>query len=288
MIANILVLASIYALLALGYIIVYRASRVLNFAHGEIFMVGGYLAFSFLAALAIEPLLALPISAMFGFLIGIAVYFVLMAPMAGHSVFAAVLVTIGFGIVVRGFTLMGFQGQIIYPGRTLGFDDRVVDILPGFHVTQTELYLVVSALAVLGALVLFFRFSSLGIRMRAASHDARLAGYRGINIHAVFAQAWGIATAIAIYTSALYSLGQQVNPQLTEVALRGLAVALVGGMDSLKGAVPAALLIAAIEVVTQQHISPQASDVVPYVILLAVLMTRPWGLFGTKEAIDRI
>jgi branched-chain amino acid transport system permease protein len=115
-----------------------------------------------------------------------------------------------------------------------------------------------------------------------------VAGYRGINIHALFALAWGIATAIAMFTGALYSLNQQVNPALSEVAIRGLAVALVGGMDSIKGVVPAALLIAALEVLTQRYVSPQASDAVPFVLLILVLLVRPWGFLGTKEAIDRI
>jgi branched-chain amino acid transport system permease protein len=124
--------------------------------------------------------------------------------------------------------------------------------------------------------------------MRAASEDPRLAAYRGTNIHQLFALAWAIATAIAMYTSALYSFNQQLNATLSEVALRGLAVALVGGMDSVKGIVPAALLIALIEIATQRYVSPQASEAVPFFLLVIVLLVRPWGFWGTKEAIDRI
>lgn len=288
MLANILVVASIYALVAIGYIIVYRSSRVLNFAHGEIFMIGGYMTFAFVASVGIDPLAALPFAIALGFTIGVAVYFVLLAPMAGHSLFAAVLVTIGFGIVIRGVALILFQGQILYPGRMLGFRDQAVAVLPGLEFTTTEIYFIASAVTAIVGLLVFFRYSSLGVRMRAASHDPRLAAYRGINIHQVFALAWGIAAAIAIFASALYSFGHQVNPHLTEVAIRGLAVALVGGMDSLKGVGPAALLVATAEQLTQHYVSPQASDAIPFIVLLLVLMARPWGLFGTKEAIDRI
>lgn len=288
MLANILVVSSIYVLVAIGYIIVYRASRVLNFAHGEIFMIGGYLSFAFIASVGTDPLAALPFAVGLGFLIGVAVYFVLLAPMAGHSLFAAVLVTIGFGIVVRGIALIFFQGQILYPGRMLGFRDHTIAVLPGLVFTTTEIFFMASAVFVIVALLAFFRFTSMGVRMRAASHDPRLAAYRGINVHQVFALAWGIAAAIAIFASSLYSLGHQVNPHLTEVAIRGLAVALVGGMDSLKGVGPAALLVATAEQLTQQYVSPQASDAIPFIVLLLVLMVRPWGLFGTKEAIDRI
>jgi branched-chain amino acid transport system permease protein len=288
MIADIIVLASIYALLALGYVIVYRTSRVLNFAHGDVFMVGGYLTFAFVSALSVAPMLALPASFVGGALAGILIYAVLMAPMAGHSVFAAVLVTIGLGIVIRGATLIGFGGQIIYPGRVLGVTNEPIALLGGFVLTSLEIYIVASAVIIIAALLAFFRYSSLGIRMRAASEDSRLAAYRGSNIHLLFALAWGIATAIAMYTSALYSFSQQLNPTLSEVGLRGLAVALVGGMDSIKGTIPAALLIAALEIATQRYVSAQASEAVPFFMLVIVLLARPWGLLGTKEAIDRI
>ena len=288
MAADILVLASIYVLLALGYVIVYRTSRVLNFAHGEVFMVGGYLVFALVTALSLTPMLALPVALAGGALTGVVIYAVLMAPMAGHSIFAAVLVTIGLGIIVKGATLIAFSGQIIYPGRVLGVSNEPITILPGFTLARLEIYIVLSVTAITAALIAFFRYSNIGIRMRAAAEDSRLAAYRGTNIHLLFALAWGIATAIAMYTSALYSFNQQLNPNLSEVALRGLAVALVGGMDSIKGTVPAALLIAALEIVMQRYVSPQASEAVPFFALVLVLLVRPWGLFGTKEAIDRI
>jgi branched-chain amino acid transport system permease protein len=288
MAADILVLASIYVLIALGYVIVYRTSRVLNFAHGEIFMIGGYLVFSIVAALHLDPFAVVPISLASGAIIGVLTYFALMAPMAGHAVFAAVLLTIALGTLIRSLALAGYSGQIVYPGRVLGVQNEAFNLLPGLHFTLLEIYLVISAVVATALLLMFFRYSSIGIRMRAASEDQRLAAYRGINIHALFALAWGIATAIAMYTGALYSLNQQVNPALSEIAIRGLAVALVGGMDSIKGVVPAALLIAALEVLTQHYISTQASDAVPFVLLIIVLLVRPWGFLGTKEAIDRV
>lgn len=288
MLANILVLAAIYVLLAVGYVIVYRTSHVLNFAHGDVFMVGGYLGFSLIAVLAIHPLFALPVSIVGGLVVGMLIYVVLMAPMAGHSIFAAVLVTIAFGMVIRGLALIGFKGQVIYPGRILGLEDRPVDFFPGFTLTVLEITIVLSAIAIMLGLMAFFRYSPWGIRMRAASQDPRLAAFRGINIHVVFAGSWALATAIGMFASTLYSFTQQVSPSLTEVALRGLAVALVGGMDSLKGVIPAAFIVAATELAVQRYGSPQAAEAIPFFILVLVLMVRPWGLYGTKEAIDRI
>ena len=172
MAADILVLASIYVLLALGYVIVYRTSRVLNFAHGEVFMVGGYLVFALVTALSLTPMLALPVALAGGALTGVVIYAVLMAPMAGHSIFAAVLVTIGLGIIVKGATLIAFSGQIIYPGRVLGVSNEPITILPGFTLARLEIYIVLSVTAITAALIAFFRYSNIGIRMRAAAEDS--------------------------------------------------------------------------------------------------------------------
>jgi branched-chain amino acid transport system permease protein len=91
-----------------------------------------------------------------------------------------------------------------------------------------------------------------------------------------------------MYAGTLYSFNQQISPALTEIGLRALAVALVGGMDSLRGIVPAAILVAALEILAHQYFGSKTSEVIPFVLLAAILMARPWGLFGTKEIIDRV
>ncbi|MBM3599681.1 MAG: branched-chain amino acid ABC transporter permease [Alphaproteobacteria bacterium] len=288
MIAAILSLSAIYVMLAVGFVIVYRTSHVLNFAHGDVFMVSGYLGFALITTISLPPYWALPVSLAGGAISGLLIYAVLMAPMAGHSIFAAVLVTIALGMAIRGLALVGFKGQVTYPGRILSIEDAPYTIVPGVTLTTIEILIVLSAIVVMVALTLFFRYSPWGIRMRAASQDPRLAAYRGINIHAVFAGAWVIASAVAMYAGTLYSFSKQLSPSLSDVALRGLAVALVGGMDSMKGVVPAAIAVAAIELLVQRYGSPQMAEAIPFLIVLLVLLIRPWGLFGTKEMIDRI
>jgi len=288
MLADILVLASVYVLIAAGFVIVYRTSHVLNFAHGEVFMVGGYLGFAIAVAFAVPPVYMLPIAIVVGLGIGLLIYFLLMAPMAGHSVFAAVLLTIALGMVIRGVALIVFDGQVVYPGRVLNVENTPFELFDGIEITVMELAIIVSAAAIMAGLMLFFRYSPWGIRMRAASQDPQLASWRGINIHLVFASSWAIATSIGIYASVLYSFNQQVSPSIADIALRALAVALVGGMDSMKGIVPAALAVAAVELLVLRYVSPQAAEVIPFVFLVLVLLVRPWGLFGTKELIDRI
>jgi branched-chain amino acid transport system permease protein len=287
MLADVLVTAAVYVMLAAGYVIVYRASRVLNFAYAEIFMTSAYLGFTIVSALSLHPLMTFPVAIGLGAIAGVAVYFVLMAPMAGQPVFAAVLVTIGLGIILRALVAMTFTAQIIFPGRLLRVDNAPLTF-HGVTITRYGLVIVVTTALLMIALLAFFRYSRLGIQMRAASSDARLAAFRGMNIHRLFATAWGMALAIAGVAGGLYGMNYQIGIEIVLVGIKGLVVALVGGMDSLSGALPAGLLVATIEILVQRYVDPQLSEIIPFLVLLVVLLVRPWGLLGTREIIDRV
>ena len=288
MLADILVLLSIYALLGAGYVIVYRSSRVLNFAYPENFMVGAYLGFTIVATAQLDPHAIFPVGIVIGVVAGFLVYLFLMAPMAGQPVFAAVLVTIGLGIILRGLVYIEFTGQSIFPGSELGVDNSNVDLFDGLSITRYGLVMVVSSLAIIAGLLLFFRYSRLGMQMRAASFDPKLAAYRGMNIHLLFAIAWGMSLGIGAFAGGLYGMNYQIGIAISLVGIKALVVALVGGMDSLTGLIPAALIVAASEILVQRFIDPALSEVIPFIVLVIILLLRPWGLLGTKEMIDRV
>ncbi|HKS61566.1 MAG TPA: branched-chain amino acid ABC transporter permease [Xanthobacteraceae bacterium] len=288
MLVDVLVLGSIYALLSAGYVIVYRASRVLNFAYPDIFMVAAYLAFAIVSYAKLDPLLMFPVNILLGGVAGALMYALLMAPMAGQPVFAAVLVTVGLGVILRGLVVAGFTGQVIFPGRSIGLDYSLVEIAPFLRMNIAQIVTVLSGFAMVAVLLLVSRYSRLGMQMRATSSDARLAAYRGINIHAIFAISWGAAIALGSFSGALFGLNAQVGTESAFIAVKALVVALVGGMDSLGGVLPAALLVAALETFVQRFVDPQLSEIIPFVFLIAVLLIRPWGLSGTKEIIDRV
>ncbi len=288
MLADILVLLSIYALLGAGYVIVYRSSRVLNFAYPEIFMVGAYLGFTIVATVQLDPHTIFPVGIVIGVAAGILIYLFLMAPMAGQPVFAAVLVTIGLGIILRGLVYIEFTGQSIFPGSELGVDNSTVDVFEGLSITRYGLVMVVASLAIIAGLLLFFRYSRLGMQMRAASFDPKLAAYRGMNIHLLFAIAWGMSLGIGAFAGGLYGMNYQIGIAISLVGIKALVVALVGGMDSLTGLIPAALIVAGMEILVQRFIDPALSEVIPFIVLVVILLLRPWGLLGTKEMIDRV
>lgn len=288
LVANVLVLAAIYALVSAGYILVYRVSRVLNLAHGELMMFGAYLLVATADVFGKDPVLALVIAAACGLAMGILVYAVLMRWMTGEAVLAAVLITIALGILLRGLAVLVWTTQQFYPASTFGWRNPAVAIVPGVHVSAASLAIVIVTVLVYAGLFGFLRFTRWGIRMRAAGQNPLLAEQRGIRLHGVYAFAWGLSTFTASLAGMLLALDSGVESTMATIGLKAFPAALVGGLDSLLGAVVGALIVAAAEIAAIQYVNPLLSDVVPFVVLLIVLAIRPWGLFGSREQLDRV
>jgi branched-chain amino acid transport system permease protein len=288
LIANTAVLASTYILLAIGYVVVYRASRVLNLAHGELMMLGGYAFFALVSAAPGQPMVALPATLLVSFLVGTGVYFAVMRPMAGHPLFSAVLVTVSLGILLRGLVILGWTADIKYPLAVMGYQNNPRRLPGGAVLSDVDLLSILTAGALLLGLWLFFTKSRLGIQMRATAENPRLAAQRGVNIHLVFAVSWGISTFAAGLAGVLYASNVRLDPEIGVIGLKAFPVALVGGLDSLPGVLPAGLAIALLETLAIKYVNPLLSEVVPFLVLLLMLFVRPWGLFGTREEIERV
>lgn len=288
LIANTLTLASTYILLAIGYVVVYRASRVLNLAHGELMMLGGYAFFTLVSATPGQPLVAIPAALLVSVLVGVAVYFVIMRPMAGQPLFSAVLVTVSLGILLRGLVILGWTADIKYPLAVMGYQNTPRRLPGGAMLSDVDLLSILTAAALLLGLWLFFKKSRLGIQMRATAENPRLAAQGGVNIYLVFAVSWAISTFAAGAAGVLYASNVRLDPEIGVIGLKAFPVALVGGLDSLPGVLPAGLIISLLEILAIQYVSPLLSDVVPFLILLLMLVVRPWGLLGTKEELERV
>jgi branched-chain amino acid transport system permease protein len=287
-VVNILVLASLYALIACGYVLIYRVSRVLNLAHGELMMLGAYLLFSVASFFTSSPAIAVVVALALSLAVGVLVYLALMRWMTGNSVLAAVLLTLAMGIALRGLMTLIWTGQPRNPAALLQIVNPTIAIVPGGRVSLLSLLLVLTNAAVYGGLFALLRFSRWGVRMRAAGQNPLLAAQRGINLHRVYAMAWGASTLTAAMAGILMSLDTGLESTMLTVGLKALPAALVGGLDSLGGTLLGALIVAAAEVILIQYVDPLLSDVVPFIVLLAMLIIRPWGLFGTREELDRV
>jgi branched-chain amino acid transport system permease protein len=285
---NIIVLASIYALIACGYVLIYRVSRVLNLAHGELMMLGAYLVLATASLFSDRPAIALSAAVLLSLLVGALVYVFLMRKMTGEMVLAAILTTVALGILIRGLAILIWSAQQQYPAQALGIANPSIAIAGGARISLWSAALVLVTVAVYGALFGFLRFGRWGMRMRAAGQNALLAAQRGINLHAVYALAWSLSTLTGGLAGILIALDSGITTSMPVIGLKAFPAALVGGLDSLAGAIAGSLIVAAAEVLLIYYIDPLLSDVVPFLVLIAMLVVRPWGLFGTREELDRV
>ncbi len=286
--ANIVVLTAIYALICSGYVLVYRVSRVLNLAHGELMMVGAYLLMSLAGLFAGSPVVAVVAALALSLCMGFAVYVLLMRRMTGEMVLAAVLTTIALGILLRGIVVLVWTARLQYPLDALGWTNGSIALAEGVAISEVGALILAVAVAVYGGLFVFFRFTRWGVRMRAAGENPLLAAQRGIGLYGIYALAWGLAVFTGGTTGMLLAADSGLETTMVIVALKAFPAALVGGLDSLLGAVIGSLIVATAEVLAIQYLDPLVSDVAPFLVLLAMLMVRPWGLFGTKEEFERV
>jgi branched-chain amino acid transport system permease protein len=288
LVVNIVVLASIYALIACGYVLIYRVSRILNLAHGELMMLGAYLLLATASLFSGHPAMALAAAALLSLLAGALVYVFLMRKMTGEMVLAAILTTVALGILIRGVAVLIWSAQQQYPAVALGVANPSLSLLGGARISIWSLALVLTNLAVYCGLFLFLNFSRWGMRMRAAGQNPLLAAQRGINLHAVYALAWSLSTLTGALAGILMALDSGLTTSMPVIGLKAFPAALVGGLDSLAGALLGALIVASAEVLLIYYVDPLLSDVVPFLVLIAMLVVRPWGLFGTREELDRV
>jgi len=288
LVVNIVVLASIYALIACGYVLIYRVSRVLNLAHGELMMLGAYLLLSTAATFSGNAFAAIAAAIVLSLTVGVLVYVLLMRKMAGEMVLAAVLTTVALGILLRGLMVLIFTAQQQYPGQALGLSNPALALPGGGRISTFAAAIVVATALAYGGLFLFLQFGRWGVRMRAAGQNPLLAAQRGISLHAIYALAWGISTLTGSIAGMLIALDSGLTSSMAIIGLKAFPAALVGGLDSLLGALLGAVIVGAAEVLSIQYIDPLLSDVVPFLVLIAALIVRPWGLFGTREELDRV
>jgi branched-chain amino acid transport system permease protein len=288
LLVNIVVLASIYALIACGYVLIYRVSRVLNLAHGELMMLGAYAVLATASLFSGHPVMALAAAVVLSLVVGVLVYVFLMRKMTGEMVLAAILTTVALGILIRGVVVLVWSAQQQYPAQALGLPNPSLVLPGGGHISLWSAVLVGTNLLVYGALFFFLRFGRWGMRMRAAGQNPLLAAQRGINLHGVYALAWSLSTLTGALAGILLALDSGLTASMPVIGLKAFPAALVGGLDSLVGALAGALIVAAAEVLLIYYVDPLLSDVVPFLVLLAMLVFRPWGLFGTREELDRV
>ena len=281
-------LGSLYALVALGFVIIYKASGVINFAQGGLVVLGAYLTYNANTTWNLPFVLAVPVAMLICALVGVLVERTVLRFMVGQPTFAVIMVTIGILYVLEQIVtgIWGFDRLNL--GDPWGV--RTVRVA-GLAFALKDIWTIVLAAAVLLAFFLFFRYSRLGIAMRATALDQEAAIAQGISARRIFALSWGIAGAVATLAGVMLAAGGGgVRPDIEFVALLAFPAIILGGLDSPAGAVVGGVVIGVVQTLTAGYQPQYASwlgsgfsSVAPYVVMIVILLVRPYGLFGTQE-----
>ena len=281
-------LGSLYALVALGFVIIYKATGVINFAQGGLVVLGAYLTYNAHETWGIPFYLAIPLAMIMCALVGALIERVVLRFMVGQPVFAVIMVTIGILYVLEQVVtgIWGFNRLNL--GDPWGI--RTVHV-GGLGLAEKDIWTIALAGVVLLAFFFFFRYSRQGVAMRATAFDQEAAIAQGISARRVFALSWAIAGAVATLAGVMLAAGGGgVRPDIEFIALLAFPAIILGGLDSPAGAVVGGIVIGLAQTLTNGYQPTHApwlgggfGSVTPYVVMVAILMVRPYGLFGTKE-----
>lgn len=274
----------VYALVAVGFVIIFKASDVINFAQGEFLLLGAYLAFAFIGQIGLPWSLGVAATLAAALVVGLVVERLVLRPLIGEPVISMIMVTIGLSSVLKALVQAVWGPQ---PKAFPAFIPASRIDLAGVAVSADRVITIAIAGALLVMLSLFFRGTRDGIAMRAIADDQQAALSMGISIKRVLAVAWAMAAASAAVAGIMVANMVGVSHDISFVGLRVFPVVILGGLDSVPGAILGGAIIGLLEAYTGGYVGHGLNLVVPFVVLVVVLMVRPYGLFG-KEIIERV
>ena len=277
-----------YSLIALGFVLVYKATDAINFAQGEFVMMAGLIAASVLGIEGAWVLAAVVVTlaVMIGF--GFGLERVVLRPLLGRPVVAVIMATIGLAAMLRGLTPIIFGGETRALNLPIG--DEPISIGPA---SLPPIKLLGAAVAILFFLgfTWFFKKSRMGVAMRAVADNQQVAQAMGINVERYFAIAWALTGVVSAFGGIIWGSMLGVDVQIAVVGLKVFPVVILGGLDSIGGALVGGIIIGLIESLAAGYLDPYVGggtkDFAPYVLMIVVLMVRPYGMFGRRQ-IERV
>lgn len=269
----------IYGLVALGFVLIYKATEAVNFAQGDMMMLGAFLTLSFVnqdsfgLPFALGVVLAIVLMGGVGYVTEV----VVIRRIFGQPQFAVVILTIAFGFVLRFVAGMiwGHEPQNLetpFAGESVPIGSLVLGM--------DELAVLVTTVVLVGALYLFFARTRLGVAMQAASQNQLAAYYSGVSVKKVSALIWAISGMVATVAGVLFAAKGAIDPSAGLLGIKAFAAAVIGGFGSLPGALVGGLIVGLSEPLAARYIAAGYSQIAPYAIMLVVLVVRPNGLFA--------
>lgn len=278
---------AIFALVALGFVLIYKSSDVINFAQGELLLIGAYLTYTMVEMFGLWWPIGVVIAVVLAAAVGVVIEQLVLRPLIGEPVISVIMVTIGLSSLLRAI-VGAIWGVTPRPAPQFLPTDTVTIL--GANVGVDRIWAFGLAIALFALLTLFFRFSREGIAMRAVADDQQAALSMGISVKKVWAVAWAIAAiTAAVGGILLMSIFGGVSGTIGRVGLLVFPVVILGGLDSIPGAIIGGLIIGLLQSFAGGLLPPEwgLGEVAPFVILLLILLVRPYGLFG-QRIIERV
>jgi branched-chain amino acid transport system permease protein len=274
----------VMALIALSFVLVYKGTGVVNFAVGEVMMVGAYLYYAAAVTFKLPPVVAFVVAMALISVMALLVERAILRPLSGQPGVSVMMATIGMASIMHGTVEAIWGGDTYQPPALLPRTPLFVGdiMIPGAVLGNFA----VAALLIIGFL-LFFRFSRTGVALRATASDPVTAATLGININYASGLTWVLAGTVGTVAGVLISSSAGLSPAMAAAALSVFAAIILGGMDSVLGAIVASLIIGLVESLTAGYLGGKARDIVPYLVVLVILVVRPYGIFGTRT-IERL
>jgi branched-chain amino acid transport system permease protein len=274
---------TVYALVALGFVMVHKSTRIFNFAQGELMMLGAFFAYTFIILFGLPfwlgGILAIASVALFG----AGLDRILLRRMVGSKPFTIFMLTVGIGFCIRSIVMLvpmwgtdtyslpsPFQGEVFSFGGLIISADHAVILLTAAVVTT--------------GLFLFFQFTRLGLAMRAIAQNPLAASYLGVRVDSLFSIVWALSAAAAALAGVMLAPISFVHADIGQIGLKAIPAAVLGGFDSLPGAIVGGLIIGIVESLAGFYCPEGVKDVAAYIVLLVVLAVKPRGLFGHPDA----
>lgn len=289
LIINGLVVGTLYGVVAMCFVLIYKSTRVVNFAQGEFLLIGAWTCWAMLVKFELPFYIGFPLTLAFMVVFGILLQILVLRPMIGEPIISVIMVTVGLS--------MFFQALVswIFGGYTKAFPQvfsvKTVTI-GGLQVESAYIMSLVVSVVIMIAFYFFFKYSRMGLAMRATAFDQQIAQSLGVSVKHVFAAAWAISAVVSALAGVVIGMVNGVSSALSFIGIKVFPVVILGGLDSIVGAIVGGLLIGVLENLAEffdsqwLHIG-NMYDIAPFYALVIILMIKPYGLFGTKD-IERI
>ena len=274
----------VMALIALSFVLIYKGTGVVNFAVGEVMMLGAYIYYAGAVTFGLAPWIAFVLSLVVIGLLVVGLERAVLRPLSSQPAVAVLMATIGMASIVHGGVEAFWGGDTLSPPTLL---PRTPLLLGEVLIPGTVLGNFAVAAILIGGFLAFFRYSKTGIALRATASDPVTAATLGININYSQRLTWVLSGLVGTVAGVLIASSAGLSPLLAAAALSVFAAIILGGLDSILGAIVASLLIGWVEAVSAGYLGGKSRDIVPYVVVLAILVVKPYGMFGTRT-IERL